>query len=149
MDLVIEQKCDLHPEVGSLSTVILSMSAGLCFLVADTARFLMTSTVISSLTRVTIHCCRLDQLDRLLENWETTAQSVSDRLGIVWPNKLEKVATEVAKILRPRHRHHRYTDDPAPLPLGSLTTRAWQAAQQALNGDESAARALFDDIRKT
>jgi hypothetical protein len=56
--------------------------------------------------------------------------------------------TEVANILRPRHRHHRYADDPAPLPLGFLTTRAWQAAQQALNGDEAAARALFDDIRK-
>jgi hypothetical protein len=95
-------------------------------------------------------CVRVwTSFDRLLENWETTAQSVSDRLGIVWPNKLEKVATEVANILRPRHRHHQYADDPAPLPLGSLTTRAWQAAQQALNGDEAAARALFDDIRKT
>jgi predicted O-methyltransferase YrrM/glycosyltransferase involved in cell wall biosynthesis len=95
-------------------------------------------------------CVRVwTNFERLLENWETTAQSVSDRLGIVWPNKLEKVATEVANILRPRHRHHRYTDDPTPLPLGSLTIRAWQAAQHALNGDEAAARALFDDIRKT
>jgi hypothetical protein len=84
--------------------------------------------------------------------WKTgrrRAQSVSDRLGIVWPNKLEKVATQVANILRPRHRHHRYTDDSAPLPLGSLTTLAWQAAQQAMNGDEAAARALFDEIRKS
>jgi DNA repair exonuclease SbcCD ATPase subunit len=79
--------------------------------------------------------------------WETTAQSIADRLGIVWPNKLEKVATEVANILRPRHRHHRFADDPAPLPLSSLTTRAWEAAQHALNGDEASARAAFDEIR--
>jgi hypothetical protein len=95
-------------------------------------------------------CVRVwTSFERLLENWETTAQSVSDRLGIVWPNKLEKVATEVANFLRPRHRHHRFADNPTPLPLGSLTIRAWQAAQHALNGDEAAARALFDDIRKT
>jgi hypothetical protein len=55
----------------------------------------------------------------------------------------------VANILRPRHRHHRYADDAAPLLLGSLTTRAWQAAQHALNGDEAAACPLFDEIRTT
>ena len=85
--------------------------------------------------------------ERLLDNWETTAQSIADRLGIVWPNKPEEVANEAANILRPRHRHHRFADDPAPLPLGSLTIRAWQAAQHALTGDEAAAYALFDEIR--
>jgi predicted O-methyltransferase YrrM len=93
-------------------------------------------------------CARVwTSFERLLDNWDTTAQSIADRLGIVWPNKLEKVATEVADVLRPRHRHHRFADDPAPLPLSSLTTRAWEAAQHALNGDEAAARAAFDEIR--
>jgi len=76
-----------------------------------------------------------------------TAQSISRGLGITWPNEPEKVSDEVANILRPGHRHFKITDDPAPVPLGPLTIRAWQAAQQGLNGDETGARILFDEIR--
>jgi hypothetical protein len=87
--------------------------------------------------------------EQLLTNWEATAQSIADGLAVVWPNALEKVAGQVQDILRPRHRHHRVTDDPASLHLSPLTIRAWQAAQRGLEGDETAARALLDDIRTT
>jgi hypothetical protein len=83
----------------------------------------------------------------LLDSWEITAESISRGLGITWPNELGKVSEEAATILRPRHRHFNITDYPAPVPLGPLTIRAWQAAQQGLNGDETGARILFDEIR--
>jgi SAM-dependent methyltransferase len=87
--------------------------------------------------------------EQLCANWEATAQSIADGLAVVWPNALEKVAGEVQDILRRRHRHHRITDDPASLHLSPLTIRAWQAAQRGLERDETAARALLDEIRTT
>jgi hypothetical protein len=87
--------------------------------------------------------------EQLLANWEATVQSIADGLAVVWPNPLEKVAGYVQDILRPRHRHHRIADDPASLRLSPLTIRVWQAAQRGLDGDETAARALLDDIRTT
>jgi hypothetical protein len=93
-------------------------------------------------------CVRVwTSFDSLLDNWEITAQSISCGLGITWPNEIGKVSEEAATILRPRHRHFKITDFPAPVPLGPLTIRAWQAAQQGLNGDETGARVLFDEIR--
>jgi hypothetical protein len=83
----------------------------------------------------------------LLGDWEATARSIANRFEIVWPNELEKVANEAADILRARHRHYRATDDAIPAPIGPLTTRAWQAAQYGLHGEEAAAQALFDEIR--
>lgn len=98
--------------------------------------------------KATRDCVRVwTSFDQLLDEGETTAQSIAARLGIVWPNGQEKAALDVATILRPRFRHHRIADDPAPLPLGLLTRRAWQAAGYALNEDETAARASFDEIR--
>jgi hypothetical protein len=85
--------------------------------------------------------------DHLLENWETTAQSIAQGLGVIWPNTLEKVAAEVPKFLRSRHRHYNVAYDPTPPALGPLTLRVWQAAQLGFEGDETAARALFDEIR--
>jgi hypothetical protein len=87
--------------------------------------------------------------DDVLNNWPATVRSISQGLGITWPNEPENVSTEVANIVRPRHRHFRITDDPVPLPLGVLATRAWQAALHALGGDEPSARGLFDEIRRT
>jgi hypothetical protein len=87
--------------------------------------------------------------EQLLTNWEAAAQSISDGLAVAWPNAPETVAGEVQNILRQRHRHHRITDDSVSLHLSPLTTRAWQAAQRGLDRDESAARALLDDIRTT
>jgi hypothetical protein len=85
--------------------------------------------------------------DQLLANWEATVQSIADGLGVVWPNALEKVAGQVQDSLSSQHRHHRITDNSASLHLSPLTIRAWEAAQRGLEGDESAARALFDEIR--
>ena len=86
-------------------------------------------------------------LDQVLDNWEATAHSIAQGLGLVWPTEPQEVATEIANVVRKRHRHFRITDDPAPLPVGPLSTRAWQAALYGLNGDEASARALFDEIR--
>jgi hypothetical protein len=74
-------------------------------------------------------------------------RSIANRFGVVWPNEPERVAHEAADILRARHRHYRATDDAIPAPIGPLTTRAWQAAQYGLHGEEAAAQALFDEIR--
>jgi hypothetical protein len=94
-------------------------------------------------------CTRVwSSFDQVLEDWRTTAQSISEGLGIAWPNEFEQVGAEVGNVLRPRQRHHEImVDDPAPLHLGPLTMRAWQAAQTALRGDEVFARRLFDEIR--
>jgi GT2 family glycosyltransferase len=85
----------------------------------------------------------------LLDNWEATVQRITDGLGIAWPNGFEKVAAQVPSILRSRHRHYNVNHDPAPALLGLLTLRTWQAAQLGLAGDETAARAAFDEIRVT
>jgi hypothetical protein len=93
-------------------------------------------------------CVRVwTSFDQLLDQGEITAQTIAARLGIIWPNNQENTAIDVANIPRPRHRHHRIADDPAPVPLGFLTRRAWLAAQYAVNGDENAARMMFDEIR--
>jgi hypothetical protein len=95
------------------------------------------------------NCVRVwTSFDQLLDDWKMMAESISRELGITWPNEPEKVSNEMANILRPRHRHFKITEDPAPVPLGPLTIRAWQAAQHGLNGDETGARILFDEIRR-
>jgi len=85
--------------------------------------------------------------EELLGDWGATVRSIADGFGVVWPNDPELVAHEAADILRARHRHYRATDDAVLAPIGPLTTRAWQAAQHGLHGEEAAARALFDEIR--
>jgi hypothetical protein len=85
--------------------------------------------------------------DRVLDNWSETAQLIAGALGFTWPIEPEKASREAANIVRTRHRHFRTTDDLVPFPLGILTTRAWQAALSALDGEESSARALFDEVR--
>jgi hypothetical protein len=83
----------------------------------------------------------------LLGDWEATVRSIANGFGVVWPNEPEEIAHEAADILRTRHRHFRATDDAVLAPIGPLTTRAWQAAQYGLHGEEAAAQALFDEIR--
>jgi hypothetical protein len=96
----------------------------------------------------TRRCVRVwTSFDQLLDQPETTARAITARLGIIWPNNQENTAIDMVDILRPRYRHHRIADDPAPFPLGFLTRRAWQATQYALNGDENGARTMFDEIR--
>jgi hypothetical protein len=91
-------------------------------------------------------CVRVwTSFENLLGNWEATVESIALGLGIVWPNGPDKVAGEVANILRLRHRHYRITDDTIPVPLGPLTIRAWQAAQHGLSCDAL----LNDGIRET
>jgi hypothetical protein len=85
--------------------------------------------------------------DRVLGNWSGTAKSIAEALGITWPIEPEKVSAEAANIVRIRHRHFLVTSDPVPLPLGSLTTRVWQAALSALDGAEGTALAIFDEVR--
>jgi chromosome segregation ATPase len=91
------------------------------------------------------------EFGRGLKSFWATGRQRCDRLqmglGVVWPNEPEKVAHEAAEILLARHRHHRATDDAILAPIGPLTTRAWQAAQYGLHGEEAAAQALFDEIR--
>jgi hypothetical protein len=92
-------------------------------------------------------CVRVwTSFEDVLANWITAVQSIAHGLGIVWPNGPEKVAGEVTTFLRPRHRHCTVGDDAAPVPLGHLTTRAWEAAQHCLNGNEAVARSTFDKI---
>jgi hypothetical protein len=94
------------------------------------------------------NCVRVwTSFDGLLENWQTTIESVALGLGITWPNEPKKVSAEVAHIVRRRHRHFQIAKDAAHLPVGPLTSRAWQGALSALKGDEAFARALFDEIR--
>jgi len=85
--------------------------------------------------------------DHLLDNWETTAESIAIGLGIVWPNGEGKAAVDIQSILKPRYRHHRIADNRVPVALDDLTVRAWRAAQHTLNGDETTGQALFDEIR--
>jgi hypothetical protein len=85
--------------------------------------------------------------EELLGNWEATVRSIANGFAVVWPNEPEKVAHEAADILRARHRHYRATDDAILAPIGPLATRAWQAAQYGLHGEEAVAQALFDEIR--
>jgi hypothetical protein len=85
--------------------------------------------------------------DSILEDWRTTMNSVAQELGIAWPNDPERVSAEVEKIVCRRHRHFQFTADPVLLPLGPLTTRAWQAALYGLKRDEISARSMFDEIR--
>jgi hypothetical protein len=85
--------------------------------------------------------------DQVLDKWQETTQSIAQGLGINWPNEPELVAAEMTKIVRKRHRHFQITHDPAPVALGPLATRAWQAVGHALDGDETSARALFDELR--
>ena len=95
-------------------------------------------------------CLRVwTSFDGLLDNWEGTVQSIADGLGIVWANPPESIASEVPKLLRSGHRHYRFSNDPAPASPGPLTIRAWQAALAALEGNETGARAGFDEIRES
>jgi hypothetical protein len=55
----------------------------------------------------------------------------------------------IEDFLRPRHRHYQIDTDPDHPPLGHLTTRAWEAVQHALNGNEAAAQMIFDEIGET
>ncbi len=94
-------------------------------------------------------CVRVwTSLEGLLEDWQRTVQSITDGLGITWPNEPAEVSDEVAEVVKPRHCHHRISDDPTLLALSSLTIRAWEAAQRGLDGDEDRARALFNEVRK-
>jgi hypothetical protein len=95
-------------------------------------------------------CARVwTSFDQLLENWQTTLQSISDGLGLTWPTQPAEVFDEVAEVVRPRHRHYRAAESRAPLQLSSLTMSAWRAAQRALAGDESGTEMIFDEIRTT
>lgn len=93
-------------------------------------------------------CVRVwTSFERLLDNREQTAQQIADGLGVIWPNNLAKMRDQAKEVVRSRHRHHQITDGCPSAPLTSLTSSAWQAAQYALNGDEAAARPIFDEIR--
>jgi len=87
--------------------------------------------------------------DRLLHSWAPTVQSIASGLDIIWPNGADKVAPVIEKFLRPRHRHYQIDKDPDPLHLGHLTTRAWEAIQRGLDGNEAAAQMIFDEINAT
>ena len=86
--------------------------------------------------------------EHLLDDWQGTAQSISSKLGITWPNQPEIVAAEVGTILKPRHRHYQAPCDSISLPLGDWAVQTWRAAQYALSGNEPQAQDLFDRIRK-
>jgi hypothetical protein len=85
--------------------------------------------------------------ERFLEDWKTTVEWIGEKLGVTWPKEPTKVSAEAATVVRPRHRHHRCTEDSVSTPLSSLTMHAWDAARHGLNGDEKAVRELFDEIR--
>jgi hypothetical protein len=86
--------------------------------------------------------------EHLLADWQGTAQSISSKLGITWPNQPDIVAAEVGRILKPRHRHYQAPSDSVSLPLGDWAVQTWRAAQYALSGNEPQAQDLFDRIRK-
>jgi hypothetical protein len=87
--------------------------------------------------------------DRLLRSWAPTAQAIAYALEITWPNEPETVRPVIEEFLRPRHRHYRIDDDPGHRHLGRLTTRAWEAIQRGLDGNEMAAQEIFDEINST
>jgi predicted O-methyltransferase YrrM/glycosyltransferase involved in cell wall biosynthesis len=87
--------------------------------------------------------------DQLLRSWEATVQSIARGLDITWPNEPEHVRPMIDEFLRPRHRHHQIDKDPNSPLLGHLTTRAWEAVQHALDGNEAAAQMIFDEINRT
>jgi hypothetical protein len=55
----------------------------------------------------------------------------------------------IEEFLRPRHRHYQIDQDPNPLHLAHLTTRAWQAIQNGLDRSEATAQMIFDEINAT
>ena len=87
--------------------------------------------------------------DQLLRSWEATVQSIARGLDITWPNEPEHVRPMIDEFLRPRHRHHQIDKDPNSPLLGHLTTRAWEAVQHALDGNETATQVIFDKINAT
>jgi hypothetical protein len=105
---------------------------------------------LAEVEEVSRDCARVwTGFNQLLENWQTTLQSISDGLGLTWPTQPAEVFDEIAAFVRPRHRHYRAAESRAHLQLSSLTMSAWRAAQRALAGDESEAKRIFDEIRTT
>jgi predicted O-methyltransferase YrrM len=82
----------------------------------------------------------------LLHSWAPTVQSIASGLDMTWPNEPEDVRPAVEEFLRPRHRHYQVETDSDPPHLGHLTTRVWEAIQHGLEGNETAAQKIFDEV---
>lgn len=47
--------------------------------------------------------------DRLLEDWQATANGIAEGLGIDWPRPFSKAAGQIEEFLSEGHRHHHFT----------------------------------------
>jgi len=84
--------------------------------------------------------------DSLLQDWEGVATKLGSDLGVVWPNPPACILADVDGFVKPRFRHRPEADN-HPV-LTSIVMEAWDAAEQALRGQESAARHKFDAVRR-
>jgi hypothetical protein len=83
--------------------------------------------------------------DSVLQDWEAVAIKLAQDFALIWPNAPACISDEVDGFVKPRFRHRSEEED-QPV-LSHIVTEAWDAAQQAMRGQESVARHMFDAVR--
>jgi hypothetical protein len=83
--------------------------------------------------------------DTVLTDWEAAVAKLARDLGLIWPNPPEQIVDDVAGFIKPRLRHRLGAED-QPV-ISSITMQTRDAVEQALRGQEAAARQGFDAVR--
>ncbi|HEY4172550.1 MAG TPA: hypothetical protein VGM42_05935 [Rhodopila sp.] len=93
------------------------------------------------------NCRRVwSSMDRIMTDWPETVRRITDGLGLEWPMERHEAMGEIGPLLKPR-LNHGAAPEPFEATMPLLSTATWAAVDQALAGNEAAARASFDGLR--
>lgn len=87
--------------------------------------------------------------DRLMRDWRSEIKRTSEDLGLVFPNSIEQVSTDIDAFLQPKHRHHTVCEDRTEGygGLGACVDRTYTALAH-LSADPKDSRQVFDDVNR-
>lgn len=94
------------------------------------------------------NCRRVwSSMDGIMTDWPEVVRRITEGLDLEWPMERHEAMSEIGPLLKPRLNHGAAPElFEAAMPL--LSTATWAAVEQALAGNEAAARASFDGIRE-
>jgi hypothetical protein len=84
----------------------------------------------------------------IFADWPGALCRIADGLRLEWPVDLDDAMGEIAPLFKSRFYHH-VTPEPRQDHAGRFCAEAWAAAELGLAGDDHAARAAFDAVRRT
>ncbi|MGD0105337.1 MAG: hypothetical protein ABSC06_15025 [Rhodopila sp.] len=113
----------------------------------DLAEFLWLRSVVEA--ELQSRTCRRvwTSMAEMFGCWPDAMGRIADGLGLKWPIELAEAMEEIASLRKPR-LWHRVAPVTGESNVGRFSADAWAAAEHGLAGDEPAARAGFDPVRR-